>query len=504
MKRTMKEFEAYIDETMEKGLELWDAASVGLGVIKDGEVVLCKGYGMRDVESKLPATGNTLYQIGSCSKAFTSALVAVFVDKGLIDWDTPLREYVPDLRFYDDYTTNNCTLRDVLCHRTGVPRHEYSWYGSPFTRQELLHNIRYLEPNKPFRANYQYNNYGYLVAGYVLETISGKTYEELLDEYILKPLGMDRTNAYLDLIEADPDHATPYDRPEGTGMRGIARGEFYRTPCEDYKKGIGSPFAAAGSINSCAADMLKWTQLHLQNGRWGDQQIISEKSMRELHKPNIHTASQTLVGDEMDADFVSYTMAWQMENYRGVKVYSHGGNINGFSAFTCFVPALQLGVVAYTNLTMTMQHYAIGRCVIDAYLDAPDTDWMQRYYDNMAQKLVSVDELYAKLSGPKVEGTAPSFALKAYEGTFARPGYGKLRISASDDKLHLHFLGSDVPLTHYHYDSFTTDIVFAGGELKAHLPVKFYTSESTATPDIVSIPLIMEEGKFVHFVRCAE
>lgn len=502
MKMTQKEFEAYIDEVMAHGLKLWDATSLGLGVIKDGEVVLCRGYGYRDVARQLPATGDTLYQIGSCSKAFTSALAAIFVDKGLIDWDTPLREYVPDLRFYDDYTTNNCTLRDVLCHRTGVPRHEYSWYGTPFTRAELLHNIRYLEPNKPFRTTYQYNNYGYLIVGYVLETISGKTYEELLDEYIFKPLGMTRTNAYLDLLEGDADHATPYDRPEGLGMKGFVECPVYRTPVEDMSKGIGSPFAAAGSINSCAADMLKWVQLHLQNGKWGDQQLISEKSMKELHKPNIHSGSQTLPGAECDPDFVSYAMAWQVENYRGVKVISHGGNINGYSAHTCFVPELNLGIVAYTNLTMTMQHYGIARTVIDCFLDAEKTDWMQRYFDYIVSRNDNTVEMYKKLCGEQVLGTSPSFAPEQYEGTFKRDGYGKLEIKAVDGKLHLLFLGSDVPLTHYHYDSFTTDITFAGGELKPGLPVKFYTGESTATPDIVSIPLIMEEGKFVRFVRC--
>lgn len=504
MKMTEKEFVEYIDRTMENGLKLWDATSVGLGVIKDGKVILCKGYGMRDTAKGLPATGDTLYQIGSCSKAFTSALVAIFVDKGLIDWDTPVREYVPDLRFYDDYTTANCTLRDVLCHRTGVPRHEYSWYGTPFTRAELLHNIRYLEPNKPFRANYQYNNYGYLVAGYVLETVSGKTYEELLQEYIFDPLGMGRTNAYLDVIEADADHATPYDRPNGMGMKGSEECPFYRTPVEDYSKGIGSPFAAAGSINSCASDMLKWVQLHLQKGQWNGQQLISEKSMNELHKPNIHSGTQGVPGKESLPEFVSYSMAWQVENYRGYKVVSHGGNINGFSAFTSFVPELQLGIVAYTNLTMTLQHYAIGYSVMDCFMDAEPTDWMQRYYDYAVERIANSEDFYGKLRGEQVPGTAPSFDLKAYEGTFARPGYGKLRITAEGGKLHLHFLGSDVPLTHYHYDSFTTDIVFAGGELHVGLPVKFFTGDNTATPDIVSIPLVMEEGRFIRFVRESE
>ena len=498
---TEQEFIAFIDKTMADGLQLWDATSVGLGVIKDGKVVLCKGYGYRDMENKTPADGDTLYQIGSCSKAFTSALCAVFVDKGLLDWDTPIREYVPDLRFYDDYTTDHCTLRDVLCHRTGVPRHEYSWYGTDFTRAQLLHNIRYLDPNKPFRTDFQYNNYGYLVAGYVLETVSGKTYEELLQEYIFEPLGMERTNAYLDVTEADPNHATPYDRPDGLGMKGYEKIPFYRTPCEDYSRGIGSPFAAAGSINSSPREMLKWVQFHLQNGRWGDRQLISEAAMAELHKPNIPCAALDMPMPESDAAFNSYAMAWKVESYRGHKVVQHGGNINGFSAYTCFVPDLQLGIVAYTNLTATFQHYAIGHSIIDYYLGVQGEDWMQRYYDYVIQRTDSTDDFYAKLRGERVEGTNPAFPLEAYTGTYARPGYGELSFFVRDGKLVMRFLGSDVPLTHYHYDSFTTDIVFAGGELRPGLPVKFYTGDSTAVPEVAAIPLVMEEGRFIRFTR---
>lgn len=246
---TDKKLADLVAKTMEKGQKIWDGTSVAVGVIKDGQVTLLDGYGYRNVEEKLPADGQTLYQIGSCSKAFTAALCAIFVDKGLIDWDTPIREYDPDIRFYDDYVSDHVTLRDVLSHRTGVPRHEYSWYGTDFDRQQLVHNIRFLEPNKPFRTDFQYNNYGYLVAGAVLEKVSGKTYEELLQEYIFNPLGMKRTNAYLDLLEGDPDHGQAYDRPGGTALQGIVKGKPYRTPVEDYSKKIGSPFAPAGAID---------------------------------------------------------------------------------------------------------------------------------------------------------------------------------------------------------------------------------------------------------------
>ncbi len=146
-----------------------------------------------------------------------------------------------------------------MSHRTGIPRHEYSWYGTDYTRKELVQHLRYLEPNQPFRTKFQYNNYGYILAGYIVEKVTGKTYEECLQEYLFRPLGMKRTNCWIDDIENDSNHATPYDRPEGgDGMHGLKEIPFYRTSIEDKSKGIGAPFAAAGAINSCPQDMLRW------------------------------------------------------------------------------------------------------------------------------------------------------------------------------------------------------------------------------------------------------
>ena len=206
----------------EEGLKLWDTSSVAVGVIHNGEVVLCEGYGSRDTAQGLAADGQTMYQIGSCSKAFTAALVAIMVDQGKLAWDTPIRQYVPEVELYDGFASENCTLRDLLSHRTGIPRHEYSWYGTDFTRKELVQHLRYLEPNEPFRTKFQYNNYGYILAGYIVEKVTGKTYEECLQEYLFRPLGMERTNCWIDDIEKDPNQATPYDRPEGAnGIHGL-------------------------------------------------------------------------------------------------------------------------------------------------------------------------------------------------------------------------------------------------------------------------------------------
>ena len=172
-----KFFESLRDMAGE-GLKLWESPSVSVGVVKDGKTVFCGGFGLRDVEKNLPADGETLYQIGSCSKAFTAALVAILVDQGKLDWDAPVTTYVPEVRFYDDFTTEAVTLRDLLCHRTGLPRHEYSWYGTDFDKATLVHNLRYLEPNQPIRTKFQYNNQCFILAGYVVERVTGKSFEE--------------------------------------------------------------------------------------------------------------------------------------------------------------------------------------------------------------------------------------------------------------------------------------------------------------------------------------
>ena len=240
---TEQEFLDYIRKQAEDGLKLWDSPSVAIGIIKDGKVVLCEGFGHRDVEAGFPATGKSLYQMGSCSKAFTSALVAILVDQGKLSWDEPLINYLPNVRFLEDYTTSNLTMRDILSHRSGLPRHEYAWYGTDFTKEELVFNLRYLEPNKPIRTKFQYNNYGYILAGYAVEKITGKTWEECVQEYILNPLGMERSNMFVDATTTDPDHAEPYDRPDAAAdnMKGMKKIPFYKMAEEDYTTQTGSP-----------------------------------------------------------------------------------------------------------------------------------------------------------------------------------------------------------------------------------------------------------------------
>ena len=492
---TEQEFLDYIRKQAEDGLKLWDSPSVAIGIIKDGKVVLCEGFGHRDVEAGFPATGKSLYQMGSCSKAFTSALVAILVDQGKLSWDEPLINYLPNVRFLEDYTTSNLTMRDILSHRSGLPRHEYAWYGTDFTKEELVFNLRYLEPNKPIRTKFQYNNYGYILAGYAVEKITGKTWEECVQEYILNPLGMERSNMFVDATTTDPDHAEPYDRPDAAAdnMKGMKKIPFYKMAEEDYTTQTGSPAGPAAAVNSSAEEMLKWVTLHLNRGEFDGKRIISEKSMDELHKPNMLLPYLFDMPQE-EMKLPSYGMGWFVESYRGYTLVEHGGNLDGFSAHTGFIPELNLGVVAYTDMNVSNLHVALAHEIYDYYIGAEGGNWVQRYHDYCTKQGEKRSSITTYFAGEKTEGTVPSHPLEAYTGTYTRNGYTPVTIRLDNGKLYLKFIDGDTELRHYHYDTFLTSDLMGGGEISPGLPVSFQTADFRSNIETLVMPLCFEEG----------
>ena len=274
-----------VKASVEAELKVWDQPSIAVGVIKDGKVELCEGFGYADVESGRKADADTLYQIGSCSKAFTAAAAAVLVDQGKLDWDKPVIEYLPWIRFMDPFTTYHATTRDLLCHRTGLPRHDAYWIDGPCTRRGMVENLRNMQPAWSFRSNWCYQNTCFVAVGMLIEALSGQTWEEFVRENLLEPIGMTRTTFFVDDIAGDPNHAEPYDRVVPTDLTGMTKIPFLKSDREDRAKGIGAPYGPAGSIMSTVRDMLKWVEFNLNDGKVGDKQIISEANMKELHKP---------------------------------------------------------------------------------------------------------------------------------------------------------------------------------------------------------------------------
>ena len=487
-----QQFLEFLRKQIDDGLKLWDVPSVAIGIIKDGRTVLCEGFGNRDTD--MPATGKTLYQLASCSKAFTAALVAIMVDQGKLSWDTPLVQYLPNVRFYEDYTTSNLTLRDVLCHRSGLPRHEYSWYGTDFTKEELIFNLRYLEPNKPIRTKFQYNNYGYMLAGYAVEQVTGKSWEQCVEEYILTPLGMTRTNMFVDALQADPDHAEPFDRndPAVDMMKGMKKIPLYKMPHEDYANQTGSPVGPAAAVNSCTEEMLKWVRLHLNEGEFEGKRIISKEAMEEMHKPNM-LLPKLMDMPQDETQFPSYGLGWFVESYRGHTLIEHGGNLDGFSAYTSFIPDLNLGVVVYTNMNVNQLHVALAKEIYDYYIGVEGGNWVKRYYEYLTEQSKKRLDFTAPFTGEKTEGTVPSHPLDAYIGTYIRDGYTPVEIRLEDDSLFMKFIDANTKLQHYHYDTFLTSDLMGGGEIPPGLPVTFNTAPFRSEIDTVTMPLCFED-----------
>ena len=197
----------------EKEVEVWDHPSMAVGIVKDGEVILNDAFGYADVENKRKADADTMYMIGSCSKAFTAACAALLVDRGLLEWDKPVHDYIPWLRFKDDFVTLNATTRDMLCHRTGLPRHDVSWIKGERNRKETVENLKNMIPGWSFRSHWNYQNVCIVTVGYLIEVLTGMTWEEFVQKEILDPLGMTRTTFWIDAMTADPNHAEPYGRP---------------------------------------------------------------------------------------------------------------------------------------------------------------------------------------------------------------------------------------------------------------------------------------------------
>ena len=452
-------------------LQKWDIPGCALTVVKDGEVLFAGGIGSRD-NNGAPVTEYTLFQIASCTKAFTATLAAVCATEGLLDFDTPVINYIPGFRLNDDYATNHLTVRDFLSHRSGLPRHEMAWYGTGFTRPQLMANLRHLPLNMPIRYQYQYSNFNYLITGALIEAVTGMKFEEALEQKLLRPLGMNRSFVYLDEIEHDADHSLAFDHSEEYSMSGIRAIPYYSSPAEVRSdvpgEKVGDPTAAAGCIVSCAADMAKWLQFNLNRGKVGDTQLVREDLMELIAAMHIATGDDPSIPEQNSG---SYGLGWQVFNYRGHKMLEHGGNLNGFTSSTSFVPDRKLGLFISANMNVTFLPEAMFRDLIDADLGVEGGNWYERMYETNDAMFRHVLEYFRSFGGTPIPGTTPSHALADYAGTYEVDGYRRFLIEYEDGRLFADFNSFRVELQHHHYDSFATAASF--GELPAGMIITF-------------------------------
>jgi len=438
-------FDAFVEATLKD----WTVPGTAVVVVKDGEVVLSRGYGQRDVARGQEVTPRTIFAIGSSSKAFTTMSLALLADEGKIDWDTPVRQYLPSFKLYDAFATERMTPRDLVTHRSGLPRHDLMWYNSRADRAELVGRLQYLQPNKDFRAVWQYQNLMYMTAGYLVEVVTGQTWEEFVRERIFAPLGMERSNLSVDASKAADDYALPYKDEDGK-------------PVEIPFRNIDT-VGPAGSINSSVEDMTRWLLLHLGDGSLGDKRIVSAGQLVQLHAPQmVMPEGVGLTTKYKEAPHASYGMGWFVQPYRGHDLIHHGGNIDGFSAMVAFLPAEQIGVVALTNRNGNPVPMILALDVFDRLLGLDRVPWNARNKEDDARIKDAGEKGKEKSASDRVEGKGPAHALTDYAGEYEHPGYGILSVAlgkgqegeSEGEALTARYNNIDFALTHYHYDVF--------------------------------------------------
>ena len=435
------------DDYMAKVLVDWNVPGIGVGIVVKDKLVFAKGYGYRDYGRKSPFTPTTTQPIASNTKLFTSIAAGMLVDDGKLDWDVPIREYVPSIKFYNDDLDRAITVRDMLSHRTGITRHDSIWYKSDFTQKDLFNRLRYLEPSQTPRTVFLYNNMMYAGAGYSIELLSGQSWETVVRERILRPLGMNSTTFTIDEMVKTPEPGVPYtERRDST--------ELYRIPY--YSDAIG--VAPAGAINSSIVDMSKWLIALMNDGLLEGQRVLPRAAIRESLAPSIALPNTGLEtrgwGELLNA---AYGMGRWTASYRGHLIAYHGGDLPGFHSQVSTMPSDGIGVIVFVIGNHAAPLYNIVTYnVYERLLGLSLTPWSERQNAIRLKNKEAGKLARTKAGSGKVEGTRPSHKLDDYIGEFAHPAYGVLTISKSNDSLLFDFHKIRLPLSHFHYDRFDT------------------------------------------------
>jgi len=433
-KGKLKGFDAFATSVMKE----WKVPGMAVAVVEDGQVILAKGYGYRDLENKQPVTSKTLFAIGSVTKSMTVTILGMLSDEGKIDWDQPVQEILPEFRLHDEVATRQMTPRDLVTHRSGLPRHDLMWYGAAFTREELFNRLRYIEPSHPFRSTFQYQNLMFMTAGYLAGHVAGTTWEDLIREKIFQPLDMTRSNFSVDGMQKSDDFALPY---------AVLEDNVIKIPYRNIDE-----IGPAGSVNSCVEEMIRYVNLHLNKGKHGDEQLLSETMAQQMQTPQMPMAG-TIRYEELGHN--SYGMGLFITTYRGHVLIHHGGGIDGFISLLSFMPQKKIGAMILTNMSGNNPvPTIISRNLYDRLLGLDPIDWVSRIKEleeeNENAEADAEDDEYSD----RKEGTTPSHDLTDYTGQYEHPGYGIVTVELADEALNLSFNSFHCPLQHYHYDIF--------------------------------------------------
>jgi CubicO group peptidase (beta-lactamase class C family) len=420
-----------IDSLVNASMAAMPQAGVAVAVVRNGKVIHLKGYGVTSVESSERVDKNTLFAIASNTKAFTSVALAMLVDEGKLRWDDKVIDHIPEFRMYDPYVTAKFNIQDLLTHRSGLGlgAGDLMFFpdGGNYTIDDILRSFQYQTPVSPFRTKYDYDNLCYIVAGEVVARISGMTWDEFIQERIIKPLGMERSAAIFQNLTTSENIAYPHSSYKGE-VKQLQR----------HLKGDGS-LGAAGGVYSSVSDMSKWLLMHLNGGKYGkdlSKQLISAQNYAEMWKPHTNIAFSVSPVTSQKSHFIGYGLGWFITDVNGYIVIHHTGGTVGMLSSSLMVPELNIGIVVLTNANPGGNSYAVIRdAILDSYTGIEKPDRIAIAKKQITDREASTDSVLLNVWNIVNNNMTKGPELNQYIGIYRDKWFGDVEITKRNDGL---------------------------------------------------------------------
>lgn len=459
-------FDAYVEKVMKE----FEVPGMSIAIVKNNKAVLTKGYGIKQLHSSKKVDEHTLFPIASNSKAFTATLLALLVEEGKITWDSPVINYLPWFRMNDPYVTANITVRDLLVHRSGLGAYAgdlLQFPPSTYSREEIVKKVRFLPLTSSFRNAYAYDNILYLAAGELIKEVTGKEWEECIQDRILKPLGMTTTVSRISSFGTANNTSASHARFDGE-IREVKNFLQY---------GVSDITNPAGGIASNATDMAKWLITQLDSGRAANGHVLYKKTTAtELWKGVTPMPVAKLAGHIKPAqmEYQSYALGFYTYNYRSERIVAHGGKLDGFVSRVVMVPSLNLGIAILTNQESGGAIAAIVHQVIDHALKVPAFDWITGYKKEQDANFERIKKVEATAIQERNAKSQPSLPLQKYTGRYNDKWYGDVLITQEQGRMVVNFShnpGMIGDVEHWQYDTFI--VKWRNREFKADAYITF-------------------------------
>ncbi len=436
--KKIQEFDAYV----QKSVKEWEVPGLALVVVKDGNVLLSKGYGVRELGTTNAVDSKTLFACASTTKAMTATCMGMLVDEGKVNWNDPVVNYLPEFQLFDPFVTREIRIRDLFIHDTGLGNADFLWGIMDISSEEVLAKMRYVKPTYSLRSSFIYQNIFYLAAGMVIEKISGKPWNVFMRERLFTPLGMTRTYPILADVK-DPNQTAPHYKIEGkiTVIQHTSADEI----------------GPAGSVWSCVDDMGKWMRVMIDSSKYAGGRILKPATWAEMFKPQVIVpASQFYPTATLTKpNWTTYGLGWFQHDYKGRKINFHTGSLAGATAIHAQLPDEKLGIYVFGNYDHAEVRHALVYKTFDLFALGGTRDWSAEFLKLYTNIQAGADKQEADFEAKRVANTKPSFALKDYAGTYTDPLYGTVVITVEGDQLVAEankFVKAK--FSHWHYDTF--------------------------------------------------